>query len=159
MAEVIDSFVKNTFSFNLKLAVIYTVLFLLIFNLFFLQNFSDDSQTTNMFILISFSIAFVTSLIYLILKRIFVKTSLFETAISDAIALFILSEFVIFCFTGEICGFGIAYKLHFYNSLSADQLIFRQKRDFALSMSFLIAAILIFSQAIFFKSKKTDIAS
>lgn len=147
---------RGSYSFwsYIKTAAVYNSFFLIVFNLFFLPSFSDGGETTGMFVLISVLLALVTTLAYAAIKRIFK----IGPSWADFLWLYVLSELALLCFMGEPCLFGIIYKLHLTNGNTAvDIALFREKRDYALSVSFLIAAVLGTIQRVLMKnlSKRT----
>ena len=145
------SFIKS-----IKTASVYCILFLIVFNCFFIQTFSDGTQTTNMFVLTSFLISFPVILLFAIFKRVFKNEKIFNSPLSDFLILYILSELICMCFSGEICFWGITYRFHlFANGTNDDAFIFKEKRDFAFSASFMIASILGLLQSMIFKVKKS----
>jgi hypothetical protein len=125
---------------NLKLAALYSLLFLVIFNFFFLQGFSDGNQTSDMFVLISVIISIIVIVLYVFFKRVLKSSNILGGIWQDAILLFLLAELAVICLTGELCFFGLLYKLKSYSG--SDILTFKEKRDYSFSMSFLLADIL-----------------
>jgi hypothetical protein len=144
---------------NNRNVLIYSLCFLLIFNLLFLPGFTDGRQTTNMFIIASFVIVILTFLYYLVLKFLLRKKNI--PFLLDCLILFLLSELAVFCIKGgEICLFGIPYKLQYYTgtNTTADIVLFREQRDFALSMSFLFGGVICVIQNLVFYKRVSNIA-
>ncbi len=149
---------KRSFWCRAQIACGFAIYFVLLFNVVFMQKVTDGAQTTAMFVVFSVLISLMVIVLFALGKVVF-KTSHSITAVrllTDSLLLYILSEAVFFCFGGEFSVFGMMYKLHIYTDSYADIVLFRENRDFAFSISSLIAAGLLFIQQIIFRRKVTD---
>lgn len=126
----------------MKPAFTYAAIYLLIFNLFFLERISESNQTSNVFVETSIMMVAIVIALYLVLKRVLKESNWVDGILTEGALLFFLSELTAFCFFGEICFFGILVKGNNHLIAYPNNLKFREERDFSFSMSFLLAAIL-----------------
>jgi hypothetical protein len=139
---------------NIKKASWYTLYFVIIFNVLFSQNITEDGQTTGMFILMSLVTAFLIGAFFTFFMFLLSKFNIKGNLLSDLLILYFVCELAFFCLGGEPALGGVLYKLHFYNgSADADILQFREKRDFVFSISCLIAAVLYLFQQLIFRKR------
>jgi hypothetical protein len=136
-----------------KNILIYALCFLLIFNTYFLLQIGDSGETNDMLILISFIMVVFIFVFYWMSRLLLKKLEIEPSILTHCLILYLISQFVMFLISGgEICSFGIIYKLHLTNKLiDKDILLFRGQRDFGFSMSFLISSLACFVLQIIFK--------
>ncbi len=134
--------------------LVYSLCFLLTYNLIFLPGFTNEIQTKGIFVVSSFGIITFTFLLYLLSKFLLKKLNIGVTIWIDCLLLFLLSELTIFIFSGgEICLFGLIYRLGNNAKTANSTVVFREQRDFAFSISFLISACVCFFQGIIFQKR------
>ena len=142
-----------------KTALLYVVLFMVVFNLFFTDTFTDGHETTNIFGLESFFLSVGIVVFYAILQRAIGSPNIFNNLFVNTFSLYLLSEFTFFIFFQEPSLFGVLYKYRF-NKGATDILKFREVRNYSLSMSFLYACSTYFFLKLLFGrsngNKKTD---
>jgi len=133
---------------SLKASLGYAVYFLIIYNITIIQQSSrNGKETTGIFFIMSFLLIGFVMLVFALIKTVLTLKFLVDKPFFDCIILYILSEVCISCFGGEVCFFGLFYKLKIYTvSYSSDLIPFRIARDMAISSSFLSAAVLYYLQ-------------
>jgi hypothetical protein len=140
-----DTFFKHIKS-SIRGLWIYSLCFILIFNIIFFSKSTDSSETSGMFILISFFLQILTFILFpftiVVVSYVGFKTN----RIIMAIVLFLIGEIAILLLTGNVSLFGL-----FENSppnvskdLQEELLVFHKNRDFALSVSNLISSAIYY---------------
>ncbi|HWZ04788.1 MAG TPA: hypothetical protein VNX40_14325 [Mucilaginibacter sp.] len=144
---------------NIKKASWYTLYFVIIFNILFIQNLTDGTQTTNVFIAMSFAISILVIAFFTFFNFLLKKLSIKGNLLSDILILYLVSELAFFCLGEGPALWGILYKFHFYDGTGdADILQWREQTRFVFSVSCLIAAILYLIQRLIFRKQVQPIS-
>jgi len=154
--------IKQSFKDTMLFVICYFFLFL-----FLIVTFSDSSETTGMFVLIDFFVIIVL-MVYFIVINLIVQTI---TGISigvwpKALLFLVLIELAVLTLTGELPLYGLLQK-HIYTkkpytaetTLDDSIYLFRQSRNFALSIAGLISAILFLTIKRMTNKKNTELKS
>jgi len=133
---------------DLKESGLFSLFYILIFNLFYFPTLTDSGQTTNVFFVITVIVSFLTTTAYVLIHLLLKRRTTFIYYLMNVLLLFVLSELSTLLIGGVIPFFGVFYHSGFahnfsnYKDAPADMLAFRQSRDYAMSMSAIISSSL-----------------
>ena len=139
--------IKQRFTNALIFGVGYVIVFL-----FFIPSFTDGSHTSVTFAFMSVWVVVVAAILYLVSTLVLHYTDVTRYLLVHAVLLFIAAEIAVLIIGDRLPVFGLLEK-YIYNHrpytyigdtrLDAELAIFRQKYDFAFSMTGLWAAMLV----------------
>jgi hypothetical protein len=131
--------------------IFYVVVFIIVFDFFFLPTFSDSRETTGIYIIASVILGIGSFILFFVVRYAFKKWNVAINVFGECVLLYFLSELLTLISSGGIIGFwGLAYRLHLLTNSTEDLIVFREKSGFGSSMSFLIAAAICLLQKLFF---------
>jgi hypothetical protein len=140
------SFSRKSMIENLRGLWIYNLSFVILFDFIFLRRFTDSSQTTLVFIIISVILQIWTLALFALviegIKLFFAKPGI----LIKAILLFLVSEISVLFLTEHIPLFGLFERQDYDLSKDIDKflIIFQKGRDFALSTCGFLSSIIYF---------------
>jgi len=121
-------------------ALPFSICYILVFFVM-IERFADDVQTKAMFRLTAVLLNIILIACYIIIVRLVVRGHRELPLLKKAIWLYILTELIVFLFSGSPAVFGLYQRIIGSNSEVLD---FREQRDFSFSLAAVISSVVFY---------------